>query len=146
MESWSAHQLTEYFTMVNAAEDEQSAIAGAVERATEMVEAEVGAVVREGRVSGAYGFGPVVPEAALHEVAAGQPVLVVPYLGELHAVSNPLGADCGDALIVARQSEPFDVAERQMLQGMGQVLGLALRSIRVLAAERHLRAETEQQA
>ena len=33
MESWSAHQLTEYFTMVNAAEDEQSAIAGAVERA-----------------------------------------------------------------------------------------------------------------
>ena len=33
-----------------------------------------------------------------------------------------------------------------MLQGMAQVLGLALRSIRVLAAERHLRAEKERQA
>jgi diguanylate cyclase (GGDEF)-like protein len=33
-----------------------------------------------------------------------------------------------------------------MLQGMAQVLGLALRSIRVLTAERHLRAEKERQA
>ncbi|WP_250031579.1 putative bifunctional diguanylate cyclase/phosphodiesterase [Paractinoplanes maris] len=146
MESWSTHLLTEYFSAVNAAEDEATAIAGAVERATEMVEAEVGAVVREGRVSGAYGFGPVVPEAALHDVAAGQPILVVPYVGELHAVSNPLGGETGDALIVARLTDPFDPAERQMLQGMGQVLGLALRSIRVLAAERHLRAEKERQA
>ncbi|MBL7261885.1 putative bifunctional diguanylate cyclase/phosphodiesterase [Paractinoplanes lichenicola] len=146
MPSWSSHLLTEYFTAVNAAADETAAIASAVERATEMVEAEVGAVVREGRIFGAYGFGPVVPEAQLHEVAAGQPLLEVPYVGELHAVSNPLGAETGDALIVARLSEPFDPAERQMLQGMGQVLGLALRSIRVLAAERHLRAEKERQA
>ncbi|MGK5679659.1 putative bifunctional diguanylate cyclase/phosphodiesterase [Actinoplanes sp. URMC 104] len=146
MVSWSTHQLTEYFTAVNAAEDEVSAIADAVERATEMVEAEVGAVVREGQVFGAYGFGPIIPTTALHEVAAGQPMLAVPYVGELHAVSNPLGAESGDALIVARLAEPFDPAERQMLRGMGQVLGLALRSIRVLAAERHLRAEKERQA
>ena len=146
MLAWSTHLLTEYFTAVNAAEDEESAIAGAVERATEMVEAEVGAVVHEGRVHGAYGFGPSVPEAGLFAAAAGQPVIVVPYVGELHAVANPLGAEAGEALIVARQAEPFTPEERQMLQGMGQVLGLALRSIRMLAAERHLRAEKERQA
>ncbi|WP_433298926.1 putative bifunctional diguanylate cyclase/phosphodiesterase [Actinoplanes sp. CA-030573] len=138
--------LTEYFTAVNAAADEESAIAGAVERATEMVEAEAGAVVREGRVSGAYGFGAQVPVAGLLAVAAGQTVLDVPGLGELHAAPNPLGGEDGDALIVCRADEPFTPAERQMLRGMGQVLGLALRSIRVLAAERHLRAEKERQA
>ncbi|SNY04160.1 putative bifunctional diguanylate cyclase/phosphodiesterase [Paractinoplanes atraurantiacus] len=146
MLAWSTHQLTEYFTAVNAAEDETSAIANAVERAAEMVDAEVGAVVREGGVHGAYGFGRVVPEAGVLEVAAGQPMLVVPNVGELHAVANPLGDQAGEALVVARLAEPFAPEERQMLQGMGQVLGLALRSIRVLAAERHLRAEKERQA
>ncbi|XVU25203.1 putative bifunctional diguanylate cyclase/phosphodiesterase [Actinoplanes sp. CA-054009] len=146
MLAWSTHQLTEYFTAVNAAEDEASAIANAVERAAEMVDAEVGAVVREGGVHGAYGFGKVVPEAGVLEVAAGQPMLIVPNVGELHAVANPLGDQAGEALVVARLAEPFAPEERQMLQGMGQVLGLALRSIRVLAAERHLRAEKEQQA
>ncbi|WP_127498784.1 putative bifunctional diguanylate cyclase/phosphodiesterase [Actinoplanes solisilvae] len=146
MPNWSTHLLTEYFTAVNAAEHEETAIASAVERATEMVEAEAGAVVRDGRVIGAYGFGSVVPEIALGEAAAGQPMIEIPYVGELHVASNPLGGETGDALIVARQAEPFDPEERQMLQGMGQVLGLALRSIRVLAAERHLRAEKERQA
>ncbi|XVV12455.1 putative bifunctional diguanylate cyclase/phosphodiesterase [Actinoplanes sp. CA-131856] len=146
MLAWSTHQLTEYFTAVNAAEDEESAIANAVERAAEMVDAEVGAVVRDGGVHGAYGFGRVVPEAGVLEVAAGQPMLIVPNVGELHAVANPLGDQAGEALVVARLAEPFAPEERQMLQGMGQVLGLALRSIRVLAAERHLRAEKERQA
>jgi hypothetical protein len=42
MFNWSTHQLTEYFSAVNASADEASAIAGAVERAAEMVEAEAG--------------------------------------------------------------------------------------------------------
>ncbi|MEU8816053.1 EAL domain-containing protein [Actinoplanes sp. NPDC048796] len=146
MLAWSTHQLTEYFTAVNAAEDETSAIANAVERAAEMVDAEVGAVVREGGVHGAYGFGRVVPEVGVLEVAAGQPRLIVPNVGDLHAVANPLGDQAGEALVVARLAEPFAPEERQMLLGMAQVLGLALRSIRVLAAERHLRAEKERQA
>jgi diguanylate cyclase (GGDEF)-like protein len=146
MPTWSTHLLTEYFTAVNAAEDEDVAIASAVERATEMVEAEAGAVVREGRVLGAYGFGSEVPEAALLATAAGLTVLEVPGLGDLHAAPSSLGAENSDALIVARMDEPFSPEERQMLQGMAQVLGLALRSIRVLSAERHLRAEKERQA
>jgi diguanylate cyclase (GGDEF)-like protein len=146
MPNWSTHLLTEYFTAVNAAGDEASAITNAVERASEMVEAEVGAVVREGHVFGAYGFGPAVPDLGLLAVAAGEGLLDVPLVGELHAVASPLGGEPADALIVARLDEPFSPEERQMLQGMGQVLGLALRSIRVLAAERGLRAEKEIQA
>ena len=146
MLTWSTHLLTEYFTAVNEAEDEGRAVRNAVERATEMVEAEVGAVVRDGLVLGAYGFGSSVPEPGLLDVAAGQGLLDVPGLGELHAVASTLGGENADALIVARLDEPFLPQERQMLQGMAQVLGLRLRSIRVLAAERHLRAEKEQQA
>ena len=146
MLTWSTHLLTEYFTAVNAAEDETEAIAYAVELAAEMVEAEVGAVVRGGQVFGAYGFGGPVPADGLYAVATGQNKLGVTYLGELHAVASPLGGENADALIVGRLDEEFVPEERQMLQGMAQVLGLALRSIRVLAAERHLRAEKERQA
>jgi diguanylate cyclase (GGDEF)-like protein len=146
MFNWSTHLLTEYFTAVNAAADEDSAIANAVERAAEMVEAEVGAVVREGGVHGGYGFGADPPAGELFRVAAGQHLLTMPGLGELHASASPLGAENGDSLIVARLDHPFGTEERQILRGMAQVLGLALRSIRVLAAERHLRAEKERQA
>jgi diguanylate cyclase (GGDEF)-like protein len=146
MLNWSTHLLTDFFTAVNAAEDEPTAIRSAVERATEVVEAEVGAVVRDGRVLGAYGFGAVVPEAALFAAAAGQTLVEMPALGEVHMAPSPLGGDNSDALVIGRLDEPFVPEERQMLQGMAQVLGLALRSIRVLAAERHLRAEKERQA
>jgi len=145
MLTWSTHLLTEYFTEVNAAEDENEALTNAVQRAVEMVEAEVGAVVREGRVLSPYGFGPAVPEPSLLAVAAGESLLAAPGIGELHAVASPLGGENADALIVARLGEPFDAEERQMLRGMAQVLALALRGIRVLAAERDLRAEKERQ-
>jgi diguanylate cyclase (GGDEF)-like protein len=146
MLTWSTYLLTEFFTAVNAAEDETTAIVNAIERATEMVEGDVGAVVREGQVFGAYGFGAVVPEAAMLAAAAGQTVVDVPGIGELHVVPSPLDMENADALVVGRLDDAFGPEERQMLRGMAQVLGLALRSIRVLAAERHLRAEKERQA
>ena len=110
----STHLLTEYFAAVNAADDEQTAISSAVELAAEMVSSERGAVVREGRVSCAYGFGNAVPEAGLLAVAAGESLLDLPGVGELHAVANPLGGENADALIVCRAGEPFGAGERQM--------------------------------
>src|ERR671921_820638 len=140
MLNWSTHQLTEYFSAVNASADADSAIAGAVERAAEMVEAEVGAVVLDGRVLGPWGFGADVPVTGL---LRGDRLLAVPALGKVHAVSSALGDGNRGALVVGRLDEEFAPEERQMLQGMAQVLGLALRSIRVLDAERSLRAEKE---
>jgi diguanylate cyclase (GGDEF)-like protein len=147
LSNWSTHQLTEYFTTVNAAADEGSAIAGAVEHAVEMVEAEVGAVVIAEQAYGCWGFGRGgAPSSGLLAVAAGAPMLEVPGLGKLIAVPNPLGTSTTGALIVARLDTDFAPEERQMLQGMAQVLGLALRSIRVLSAERTLRAELERES
>ena len=146
MFAWSTHQLTEYFTAVNAAADEAAAIAVAVERATEMVEAEAGAVVFGETVSGAWGFGADVPEKALRAVTSAPGTLPVASLGDLYAVPSALGDAVDGALVVARLDTPFTPEERQVLQGMAQVLGVALRSIRVLSAERTLRAEREREA
>src|SRR3569833_4107761 len=98
MLNWSTRLLSEYFAAVNAAHDEEQAISGAVERAVEIVEAEVGAVVRDGRVHGAYGFGGPAPEAALHAVATGEGRLIARDIGDLFAVASPLGDAAGDAL------------------------------------------------
>jgi diguanylate cyclase (GGDEF)-like protein len=144
--NWSTHQLTEYFTAVSASADEPSAVATAVELAAEMVEAEVGAAVIAEELLGCWGFGPAVPTAGLLAVASGAKSLQVAGLGELHAVSSALGPVMPGALIVARLADGFTAEERQMLQGMAQVLGLALHSIRVLSAERTLRAELERDA
>src|SRR4051812_46337353 len=114
MLTWSTRLLTEYFAAVNAAEDEDEAVSNAVERAVEMMEAEVGAVVRDGRVSGAYGFGGPTPEAALHEVATGSGRLWVPVLGEFHTTASGLGLQTGDAMIVGRLDDQFAPEERQM--------------------------------
>ena len=146
MFNWSTHQLTEYFTAISAAADEASAVADAVERAAEMVEAEVGAVILDDTVHGAWGFAESIPVAGLMAVHQGADRLAVPGLGDLEAVPSALGPDHTGTLIVARLEERFAPEERQMLQGMAQVLGLALRSIRVLTGERMLRAEREREA
>jgi diguanylate cyclase (GGDEF)-like protein len=143
MFSWSTHQLTEFFSAVNASADEASALAGAVERAAELVEAEVGAVVAGDQVHSAWGFGRDVPVVGL---LRRDRMLGVPGLGALHTVYCALGDDTDGALMVGRLLHEFTSEERQMLQGMAQVLGVALRSIRVLSEERSLRADKEREA
>jgi diguanylate cyclase (GGDEF)-like protein len=140
MFAWSTHHLTEFFSAVNAAADEETAISGATERAAEMVEAEVSAVVLDDSVTAAWGFGPEVPVAGLLRADRR---LGVPGLGALHTSYSALGDDVRGALMVGRLHAEFDPEEREMLQGMAQVLGLALRGIRVLATERTLRAEAQ---
>ena len=144
MSNWSTHELTEFFSAVNAAADEESAVAHAVERAAEMVEAEVAAVMVGDEVLGAWGFGPEVPVAGL---LRADERLGVPGLGSLHTCYTALGESRKlGALMVGRLSGEFGPEERQMLQGMAHVLGLALRSIRVLTDERGLRADSEREA
>jgi len=143
--NWS-NQLTQFFAAISESVDEASAVAHAVERATEILEAEVGAVVLDGKVLGAWGFGTEVPVGAVIDVALNAPTLTVPGLGELHALPTALGKGTSDVLIVGRLGADFAPEERQMLQGMSQVLGLALNSIRVLAGERRLRADREREA
>jgi diguanylate cyclase (GGDEF)-like protein len=143
---WSAHQLTEYFAAVSSQEDELSAITIAAERAAEVLDAEVSAVIVDGETRGSIGFGSDVSVEPMLDVVHGAAQLPVPGLGDLEAAFGALGSDRGEALIVGRLDDPFGPEERQMLQGMAQGLGLALRSIRTLAAERTLRWEREREA
>ncbi|MEU4689414.1 EAL domain-containing protein [Actinoplanes sp. NPDC023714] len=122
MNHWSTHQLTEFFAAVCARPDASSAMSVAVERATEVLEAEVGAVLRGDEVATAYGCS-----------ASDLSDLSRLGLGELF----PAKARFGDGvLLVARAGEALDTEERQLLQAMAQVLGLALDNIGLLTAER----------
>ncbi len=140
------HQVTEYFSAISGHDDEASAVQVAVERAAEAFDAECVAVVRDGRVLGQVGLraGAALPPAL---VARGATTVELPGVGLCHRVctQHPNGG-ADEVLVVARLAGAFDAEERQLLQGMAQVLALALRGLRVLATERELRANREREA
>jgi diguanylate cyclase (GGDEF)-like protein len=144
---WSIHQLTEYFDAVTSREDEGVAMSVAMERAVEALGTELGALILDGEVLTCVGVGREEPPVdALIRAAAGSVVIDVPHLGLLHAAAAGLNGEVSGHLIVGRIDDEFNGEERQLLQGMANVLGLALRSLRTLQAERRLRTEREREA
>jgi diguanylate cyclase (GGDEF)-like protein len=137
---WSTHQLTEFFAAVCESRDEHSATRVAIERASEVLESEIGAVLAGDRVAASLGVRGDVLQDALGDTP-GETV-AVPGLDELFVASA--GFD-GGALLVARAEEALSPEERQLLQAMAQTLGLALSNIRLLKAERDLREERERE-
>ncbi|HZQ78651.1 MAG TPA: EAL domain-containing protein [Acidimicrobiia bacterium] len=143
---WHAQQIAEFLAAVSAYETEPAALDGAVERAAEAMEAEVAAVVADGRVVASVGFraGQVPVEAVVTAAGGGRspagagpggpPVLAVPGVGDCVTVTVPV--DDISVLLVARSGEPFTSEEAVLLRGMGRVLGQALRSLRALAVVR----------
>ncbi len=138
---WHAQQLAEFLAAVSAYEDEPAAVDGAVERAAEAMEAEVGAIVRDGSVLASVGFRDGhVPVAAIVAAAGGDtPALHVPGVGDCVTVAAPV--DCTTTLLVARSGDPFSSDEALLLRGMGRVLTQALLMLRALDNERTLRHE-----
>lgn len=128
---WSIHQLTEYFEAVSRPAHANLAIEIAVERATEALDAEIGAFVDGDAVIGCIGLGAIAPPD-LGPAAAGSSHLHVPGLGSFFAASSTLGSEISGAVVIARASDEFSAEERQMLQGMSRVLGLAVRNLRTL--------------
>jgi diguanylate cyclase (GGDEF)-like protein len=143
------HQLTEYFAAINASSDEDTAIRVGVERAVEALDAEVGAALLDDsdRLHGLVGLTATLPAAVVAPVFQhGASSLELPELGTVHACGASLGSAVGGGLLVGRLDDAMSAEERQMLQGMAQVLGLALRNLRALAVERSLRRDWEQEA
>jgi diguanylate cyclase (GGDEF)-like protein len=135
---WSIHQLTEYFAVVSASPDEEVAVRDAVERAVEALDAEVGAAVVDDRehLEGLVGLTAALPVAAIEPVLRGGTSIDLPGFGTVHACYAALGSAIGGGLFVARIDDALAAEERQMLQGMAQVLGLALRNLRAIAVVR----------
>ncbi|MBT8225241.1 MAG: EAL domain-containing protein [Dactylosporangium sp.] len=143
---WSVHHLTEYLSEVSGQQDETLAIRVAAERAAEALDAEVAVVIVAGKVRACVGFGLDDPPAALTRNARAGGTLLVPGTGNLHTFAADLGRDIEGTLVVARVDEPLVAEELQMLHGMAKMLGMAVRGLRTLEAERILREAREREA
>ena len=143
---WAAQQLPEYLAVVSARPNAREAMNVAAERAAELMEAEVGAVILDETLEAQVGFPRGTTPAALLVVAAFErrTTLTVPGVGECHSASVTLGAGKSGRLLVARADRPLGAEELSLLRGMGRILGLQLRQIDTLASERTLRIEYEQ--
>jgi diguanylate cyclase (GGDEF)-like protein len=146
--SWSTQQLVEFLAAVSSLRDEEGATRIGVERAAEALEAEVGALVRDGEVVTSIGF-PTgkTPADVLVQVAEGKRNgLELPGLGVLATAVVSVEEGSDDAIVLARSAEAFSADELNLLRGMARVLALTLRLLRFLDRERSLRAISERQA
>ncbi len=103
MNHWSTHQLTEFFAAVCSPQDERAAITVAVERAAEVLEAEVGAVLRGDRVEVSRGVDRDLLDGLLPAGPAA--LLTLPGLDDLNIGSARFG---DGSLVVARAGDPLD--------------------------------------
>ena len=132
--SWAAQQLAEFAASVSAATDEHGALLGAVERGAEALDADFGAIVRDGAVPASIGFAAgAVPGAALSAACApGAPrECEIPGLaGRTDVLVAPM--DPGWLVVGRAAEQPFAEDERALVRGMARVLSLALRTIGVV--------------
>ncbi|WP_433790876.1 diguanylate cyclase domain-containing protein [Actinoplanes sp. CA-252034] len=148
MSGWSTLQLTEFFSAITRAGTVSTAARLAVQRATEATDAEVAAVISGDQVPASVGLGRAPTSSLFTSLGPGCDETTFPGAGTMHVTVHVLDRDApsADRLIVARADEPFAAEERQMLQGMARVLGLALRGLHTLEAERQLRLAQEREA
>jgi diguanylate cyclase (GGDEF)-like protein len=131
-ESWSTQQLVEFLAVVSSFADESSAARGAVERAAEALDAEVGAIVRGGELAASIGFpAGTAPAAELAAAAlSGATRAELPGLGPCRIAAVQLEDDDPARLLVARCGEDgFSREETDLLRGMARVLTLTRRML-----------------
>jgi diguanylate cyclase (GGDEF)-like protein len=146
MTAWSMLRLSEYFSAITRAGDEPAAARVAVQRATEATDAELGAVIWGGALGASVGLGRSPEPALFTGVRPGAETASFPGFGDAFVTVHALDGGYDERLVVARADGPFTPEERQMLQGMAKVLGLAVRGLRTIAAEQQLRLEREREA
>jgi diguanylate cyclase (GGDEF)-like protein len=130
-ESWSTQQLTEFLALVSSFTDERAATRGAIERAAEVVEAEVAAVIRGGAVAEAIGYPTgALPEDELLGLAAAPQLGRLTGLGPCRVTVVELeGEEPGHLLVARAGDEGFTLEERDLLRGMARVLVMTLRML-----------------
>jgi diguanylate cyclase (GGDEF)-like protein len=133
-ESWTTRQLAEFLSVVSSFNNEPDALQGSVERAAAAIGTEVAALVRDGEVAASIGFGPGTEPVADLIRASGE-LRFERDLGDLGLCTGmcSLVGEEG-TLLVARAvgRQDFSKEELDLLRGMGRVLALALRSIRLI--------------
>ena len=131
-ESWSTQQLAEFLALVSSFADEPSAVCGAVERAAEALDAEVGAIVRGRELVASIGFpAHTAPADALAAAATSDASAAeLPGLGRCRVVAVDLEEDDPGRMLVARVGDTgFTREETDLLRGMARVLTLTRRML-----------------
>jgi diguanylate cyclase (GGDEF)-like protein len=138
VESWATQQLAEFVDALSTLEDAAAGDRTAIERAAEALEAEVGGVVRGGRVTATIGFpaGAAPCEALLAAADGRAATLDAPGVGLCAALRAPLDDDPAGWLVVARRGEEFAHEEASLLRGMARVLVMSARNARLLTSLR----------
>jgi diguanylate cyclase (GGDEF)-like protein len=130
---WATSQLAEFLAAVSASSGRPAAVAVAIQRAAEAIDAEVAAVITNGSVEAVVGFGgSSVPEASLVDAAVGRCSSIdVPGAGPCTTAAAPLDDFGGSSiLVVARSGGNLTPEERILLRAMARTLGLTLRTMR----------------
>ena len=142
-------ELAEFLALISSFGTERTAMGKGVERVAEILDADAVALVRDGSVIAAAGFadGYALGEGLVAVAEGRARSLAVPGVGECAAASTSLEGQRPLNLVVARRAgTPFGREELALLAGMGRVLTLELRNLRLLENERTLRSESEHQA
>lgn len=146
--AWSSLQLTEFIAAVSSAENGREAARAAAERAAEMLDAEVAAIVCNGELVAAVGY----PEggAPLAELAKIRPgdedaSLAPPGVGRCAAAAAVLDYPPGATLVIARPDR-LTRAEAGLLRGMARAAEMTMRMLSVLDDERTARQVGERLA
>lgn len=141
---WGTHQLSEFLAAVSSFPDERSARAGALERAAEALEAELAVIVANHRPVSAIGAGIDHPDvfAVIQSDRGRERFVTTDLLGECALAGADMEDGNGSRLLLARsQGTPFDRQEQVLISNMGRTLGLVLKMLRVLEAERTIATE-----
>ena len=132
-ESWTTRQLAEFLSVVSSFTDERDALHGCVERAAAAIGTEVAALIQDGKVAASVGF-PEGAEPVIDLVEASGDLRFERKLGELGLCTGmcSLVGEEGTLLVARTGRVDFSKEELDLLRGMGRVLALALRSIRLI--------------
>jgi diguanylate cyclase (GGDEF)-like protein len=146
--TWSTQQLAEFVAGVSSYGDEPSTAAGAVERAAEALEVEIGALVKAGEILASVGFplGKVPCDELVAATRRGPGTFSTALLGASEATVAVASVDDAEDvwLVVARlDTAPFAPEEIILLRAMARVLSLHLGMLRTFEVERRLRRESE---
>ena len=146
--AWSTQQLAEFITGVSVAETEAAAARAAVERAAEALDADMAAIACGGELVAAVGYpedGVPVDQIVRFRPGATRCWLDIPGVGRCAAVAAALEYPVGATLVLAR-SGALTSQETSLLGGMARVVGMTMRMLNVLGAERTGREEIERLA
>ncbi len=146
-EAWSANRLGPLLALVSGIDDERELGRAALERIVSEVDVEVAALIRDDDVELVLGSAGGSEQRTLLDVSSHEPAIIeLQGIGACWAQAIPVGEDMGLRIVVARRgTEPLAAGEASLAQSMCMVVALGVRSLRLLAGERKLRARSEAQ-